>query len=100
MQAFTAGHINDVGIRLRYCYGANRLGRFVVEDRSPGAAVVVRLPDSSVDLSHIENIRLAGDAGGGSGAASAERADHAPMEILISIFWNLLRGGRSDREEN
>ena len=93
MQAFAAGYINDIGIRGSYCDGANRLRRFVVEDRRPGAAIVVRLPDSAVDLAYIENIRLAGHAGGGSGAASAKWADHAPMQILISIFWNLLCGG-------
>src|SRR5580658_2933129 len=100
MQAFTAGHVNGIGIGRSYGDGANRLGRLVVEDRRPSAAVVIGLPDSAVDLAHIENIWLAGDAGGGSGAASAKRADHAPMQILISIFWNLLCGAWSDRQEN
>ena len=97
MQAFAAGDINNVGIRRRYCDGADRLRGLVVEDGCPGAAVVVRLPNSAVDLAHVENIRLAGNASGGAGAASAKRADHAPMQILISILRNLLCGARCDR---
>ena len=96
MQAFAAGDINDVGIRRCYGDGANRLRRFVIEDGRPGAAVVIRLPYAAVDLAYVEDIGLARDASCGAGAASAKRADHAPMEILISILGNLLRGARSD----
>src|ERR1039458_9918581 len=91
VQAFAAGYINDVGVRRRYRDGANRLRGFVVEDRSPDAAVVVRLPTAAVDLRHVEAIRLAGNASGGAGAATAKRADHAPVQFLICILGNLLR---------
>ena len=63
--------------------GADRLRRLVVEDRIPGAAVVVRLPDAAVDLPHVEDIGLAGHAGGGARPAAAERADHAPAHLLV-----------------
>ena len=97
MQAFAAGDINNVGIGGSDGDGADRLRGFVVEDRSPGAAVVVGFPDAAVDLAHIEDIGLAGNAGGGASAAAAKRADHAPMQILISILGNLLCGARCDR---
>src|SRR4029077_632583 len=93
MQAFAAGDINDIGIRSGYGDGANRLGGFVVEDGYPSTAVIVRLPDAAVNLPHVENIRLAGNAGGGAGAASAKRANHAPVEILIDVLGNLLCDG-------
>ena len=65
----------------------------------PNAAVVVGLPDSAVDLGHVEDIRLAGNSGSGAGAASAKRADHAPVEILIGIFGNLLGSDGTDEEK-
>src|SRR5258706_1225738 len=97
MEAFAAGDINDIGIRGSDGDGADRLGGFVVEDRVPGAAVIVRLPHAAVDLANVANIRLAGDAGGGTGATPAKGADHAPMEILICILGNLLCNARSNR---
>ena len=96
MQAFTAGDINNVGIRRRYGDGADRLRGLVVEDRSPGAAVVVRLPYSAVDLAYVENVWLAGNAGGGARAAAAKRADHAPTQFLVGVLGNLLRDTRPD----
>src|SRR5712671_7508713 len=83
MQAFAAGHVNDVWIRGSDGDGADRLRGLMIEDRSPGAAVVVGLPDSAVDLAHVENIRLARNAGGGAGAATTKWSYHPPMQILI-----------------
>src|SRR5271165_4930928 len=99
MQAFAAAHINDVGIRRGYRDGADRLGRLVVEDRGPDAAVVVRFPDAAVDLSHVEDVGLAWYTNCGTGPAPAERADHAPVQFLISIFRNLLCAARADAQE-
>ncbi len=65
----------------------------------PGAAVVVRLPDTAVDLAHVENVWLAGNAGRGAGAAAAKRADHAPMQLLVSVLGNLLRAARRERQQ-
>ena len=99
MQAFAAGDINNVGIGWSYGDGADRLRGFVIEDGIPGAAVVVGLPDSAVDLAHVENVWLAGNAGGGAGAASAKRADHAPVQLLICVLGNLLCECRAMRTE-
>ena len=100
MQAFAASHINKVGIRRRYCDGADGLRRLMVEDGCPGATVVVRFPNSSVDLAHVENIWLTGNASGGAGTASAKWANHSPMQVLVGILGNLLRGTRWNRQEN
>src|ERR1700734_1505043 len=100
MQAFAARHINNVGIRRRYGDGADGLRRLTVEDGCPGATIVVRFPNSSVDLAHVENIWLTGNAGGGTGTASAKRANHAPTQILISVLRNRLRPTRRNRQEN
>src|SRR5580704_9274009 len=85
VQAFAAGHINDIGIRRGDGNGADRLRRLVVEDRVPSATVVIRFPNSAVDLAHVENIGLAGDASGSTSAPAAKGADHPPMQFLICI---------------
>ena len=57
--------------------------RLVVEDWIPSVAEVGRLPDASVVRRHIEDVRLAGNAGDRNGASAAKWADHAPVEFLI-----------------
>ena len=96
VQSFATGDVNNVGIRNSYRDGTNRLRRLVVENWCPSPTVVVRLPYTAVDLAHVEDVRLAGDASGGASAPSAKRTDHAPMEFLISVFRNLLCGARAD----
>src|SRR5258708_24531807 len=91
MQSFPAGNINNVGVRRSYHDGADRLRRLVIEDGIPGAAIVIGLPHSAVDLAYIKNIRLRGNAGGGSRAAAAKRTNHPPVQFLVSILGNLLR---------
>src|ERR1700678_560163 len=100
VQPFAASNINNVGIGSGYRDGPNGLRRLVIENRIPGAAVIVRLPDSAVDLADVKNVRLGGHAGGSAGTASAKGADHAPVEILISILGNLLRGDGLEREKD
>src|SRR3954469_6526992 len=89
MQSFAAGDVDDVWIRRGYRNCADRLRGLMVEDWIPGAPVIVRLPHSAVHLSDIENIRLAGNSGGGARASPAEGANHAPVQFLVSVFGNL-----------
>jgi len=70
MQPFAARDINNVGVRGGYGDGADRLRGLVIEDGIPGAAIVIGLPYSAVDLAYVENIWLAGNAGSGSRAAA------------------------------
>ena len=65
------------------------LAGFVIEDGVPGSSVVVRLPNSAVDLTDVEHIGLAGDAGRGAGASAAKGANHAPVQFLVSALGNL-----------
>ena len=89
MQSLAAADINDVGIGRSNCDGADGLRGLVIEDGIPGAAVVVRLPDAAVHLADVKHIRLAGNSRGGAGAPATKRPDHAPVQILISVFGNL-----------
>ena len=89
MQALAAGYINDVGIGGSDSDGTNRLRGFMIEDGIPGAAVVVRLPDASIDLRHIEDVWLAGDSDGSAGAPPAKRTDHTPVQIAVEALGNL-----------
>src|ERR1700722_1480060 len=89
VEALAAAHINDVGVGRGYRDGADRLRRLVIEDRVPGAAVVVRFPNAAIDLADVEHIRLAGDARRGPGATAAKWADHAPVHVLVCGFGNL-----------
>src|SRR5271163_1511849 len=89
MQSLATANVNNVRVGRGDGDRADRLRRLVVEDRIPGAAVVVRLPDSSVDLSNIENVRLAGDSAGSARAPAAQRADHAPVQVLVRVFGNV-----------
>ncbi len=53
----------------------------MIENRIPSAAEIVRLPDSPVDYPDVENIRLAGNAGGSTSAAAAIRPDLTPAHF-------------------
>src|ERR1700722_20551917 len=104
VQSLAAGGINNVGIGRGNGDGADRLSRLVVEDGIPGAAVVVGLPHAAVYLRHIVDVRLAGNAGGGPGAAAAKWADHAPVQLLIGVLGNLCvecaaRNGEQEKNE-
>jgi len=72
MQALAAGDINNAGIR--GADGDKRRLDCSIRDRRwcPGAAVIVRFPNSAIDLAHVENIRLSGNAGGGAGCGLRE----------------------------
>jgi hypothetical protein len=94
LQALAAGHVDDVRIGGRHRDGADGAGGLAIEDRRPGAAVVVGLPDAAVDLAHVEQVGLAGYAGRGARPPAAERADVAPVQILEKIGVDLLRAGR------
>ena len=89
VQSLAAAYINDVGVRRSDRDGSDRLGRLVIENRIPGAAVVVRFPDAAIHLGDIEHVGLAGHAGGRAGAPATEWTNHAPVQFLVSIFWNL-----------
>src|SRR5579862_6127031 len=92
MQSLTTGDVDDVGIGGSDSDGADRLSGFAIEDGIPCPAVIIRFPDAAVDLTHVEDIGLTSNSGGGARASAAKRADHAPVQFLISSFGNLRPG--------
>ena len=58
LQAFATAGINNAGIG--WCYGdtADRPSRLIIEDWSPGAAVIVGLPNTAVHLRDVKNAGL------------------------------------------
>src|ERR1700722_4271194 len=98
MQSFAAAHKNNVWIGWRNGNRSDRLRRLVVENRIPGASVVVRFPDSAIDLTYKKNVGLACAARSGASAPAAKRSDHAPMQFLISAFWNLTPTGAGGKK--
>src|SRR5205807_2515992 len=93
-----AAHVNNFGIGGRDGQRADGLRGLVVENRQPSLAEVGGLPHTAVVDANVKNIGLAGDAAGGDGAPTAERADHAPAHFLEKIGIEL--GGGDGAEEN
>ncbi len=81
MQAFTRAGVDDVGIGWSDGERADGAGGLVVEDGDPGAAVVVGLEDSAVDLRDVEDVGLRRDTGRGAGASAAQGSDGSPAEF-------------------
>src|SRR5439155_20513772 len=90
LQAFAAPDVDDVGVRRGYRERANRACGLIIEDRLPGMAVVVSLPDAAVIDADVEDVRLSGDAGCADGSTSAMRPDAAPAQVLIEVGVELL----------
>src|SRR5213075_3177697 len=79
VQALAAGDVHDVWIRRSHGDGADRLCRFPIKDGVPGAAVVVGLPYSAVNLADVKHIGLARNSRRGARPASAEWSNHPPV---------------------
>src|SRR5258708_7178095 len=61
LESFAATNVEDVGVGGRDRDGANGAGRLLVEERLPGAAIVVGLPDAAVVHANEKNVGLVGD---------------------------------------
>src|SRR5579863_7093614 len=90
MQPLTARHVNNVVIRRSDGDGADRLTGLLVEDRRPGAAVVVRPPHPAIYRADIEKIRLARYASDRPRPSAPKRPNHAPAHFLIHALRILL----------
>ena len=98
LQALPAAHVNDLGVGGRHRDAADRPGGLVVEDRPPGQAIVVGLPDSAVIHADVEDVRLTGNARRAHRAPGAERADHSPFEPGVERWIETLGGGREHQK--
>src|SRR6185503_9660377 len=81
LQPFAAADVEDVGIRGSDGDGPDGAGGLVVEDRRPGAAVVVRLPDPPIAHADLEDSWTVRDARRRFRAAPAMGADHPPAHL-------------------
>src|SRR5690349_10986686 len=101
LQSFATADIDDVWIGWRYRNAPDRAGRLIVENRIPRAAIVIRLPNSTVHLRHIENTRLRRNARQCTHATSTAWADAAPVkrakEFRIELLRNRHRGNSDYR---
>jgi hypothetical protein len=80
VQAFTAAHVDYLGIGWSDGDCANRLVRLIVKQRLPGPAGIVGLPDTAIDRTDVENIGLGWDSRDCASPAAPIRADHPPFE--------------------
>ena len=85
LQAFAAAHVDDIRIGRGDRDRADRAGGLLVEDGIPRAAVVVGLPDAAVAHADVEDVRLAGDARGGTGAPASQGSDGPPAHFREQI---------------
>src|ERR1700690_895593 len=97
-QAFSAAHIDNIGIRRRYRQRSDGAGRLAIEDRVPGSAEVRRLPNAAVVWSHVEDVLVLRNAGDRHRAAAAKWPDQPPMKLLIErwVIWLGRKRGRKN----
>src|SRR5665213_2146736 len=81
MQAFTAGYVDNVAVGGSDGDGSNGLRGLFVENRIPGAAVIIAFPHPAVYLADVKDIRLLNHAGCGAGASAAKGTDETPVQI-------------------
>ena len=92
MQSLAAPDVDDVGIRRRHRQRPDGGRGLMVEDRRPGAPVVVGAEDAAVDGSDVEDPGPLRDAARSLGAASAEGTDGA----IAQLAEQLVRGRRGE----
>jgi hypothetical protein len=85
VQAFACADIDHIGMRRRHGDIAYRTSGCRIEDRAPGAAVIIGLPDPAIVDAHEEDIRLAGNPDGAHGTAGAKRPDKPVAQALIGL---------------
>src|SRR5262249_62035351 len=78
----------EIGRRARQ--GPAGAGRLIIEDRVPGAAEIVGLPDAAIIDADVEDIGLLAHAPRAHGAPAAERTDHAPAHAVVELGRQLL----------
>src|SRR3984885_368132 len=103
MQPFARGDVNDPRIRRRYRDGTDRLRGLRIEDRYPGAPIVIGFPHAAIDRTRQKRARLARHAGDRTRSATPEWTDQAPFHVLdnrgSADFRAGQRGPRKDQED-
>src|SRR5579871_6507873 len=95
---FSGADVNDFRIGGSNGNSPDRSNGLMVEDGRPGYSGVRGLPDAAIDCAEVKRVGIAGDSGGGDGAASAKGTDQAPLEPAEKIGRDGLRKQRRENE--
>src|SRR5438132_9131091 len=102
MQPFAAAHVNDRRIGNRHCDGADRTGWLIVKNRLPGSPIIDRFEDATIDLRHVKDIWLRGNASDCTSPTAAEWSDVAPSQRAVQTHVGEQRarcdGGKQYRQ--
>jgi hypothetical protein len=92
VQALAGADVEDVRMRRADGYVSYGAGGRIVEDRPPGATVVIGLPDPATMNAGIEDARLAGNADSADRAAGTKRPDEPIVKVLVERRIDGARG--------
>src|SRR5277367_3685628 len=99
-QAFAASHVDDIAVGSSDGDRADRLRRLAIEDRLPGAPVIVALPNTAVALTNVEDVWLADNPSSGPRATTAKWSNHSPVQVRFQFRRLLPVGGCNSGECN
>src|SRR5438105_15566641 len=99
MQPFTAAYINDLRIGNRHRDGTDRTGWLIVKNRLPRSPIIDRFEDAAIDLRHVKNIWLRGNAGDRTSSTAAERSDASPSQRAVKTHVGGQRARCNDGEQ-
>jgi hypothetical protein len=80
MQPFTAAYINDLRIGNRHRDGTDRTGWLIVKNRLPRSPIIDRFENAAIDLCHVKDIWLRGNARDCTSSTAPEWSDVAPSQ--------------------
>src|SRR5207248_10959339 len=80
MQPFTAAYINDLRMGNRHRDGTDRTGWLIVKNRLPRSPIMERFENAAIDLRHVKDVWLRGNAGDCTSSSDAEWSDVAPSQ--------------------
>src|SRR6476660_8182568 len=102
MQPFTAADINDLRIGNRHRDGTDRTGWLIVKNRLPRSPVIGRFENAAIDLRHVKDVWLRGNAGHRTSSAAVEWSDGAPTQrasrTLVGREGTRCKGGEQHRQ--
>src|SRR4029077_20060 len=102
MQPFTAAYINDLRIGNRHRDGTDRTGSLIVKNRLPRSPIIDRFKNTAIDLRHVKDIWLRGNAGDCTSSTAAEWSDVAPSQrtskTLVRRECARCKGGEQYRQ--
>ena len=68
------------GLEIDTAMRADRTGWLIVKNRLPGSPVIGRFENAAIDLRHVKDVWLRGNAGDRTSSTAAEWSDVAPSQ--------------------